>query len=178
MNEPILSTPMMQTIDEAKRTGANRFRSKAQPQEWGLIALRECPVPVEQLECTSSSHAASYWNTHVRSHPYFNPEVECFVVLLLNVRRKIKGHVLVSMGIADSVIIHPRETFRAAIIASAHSIIIMHNHPSGEPNPSEADLRITRELVRSGQVLRIEVLDHVIVGNNNHVSLRELGYFR
>jgi len=105
------------------------------------------------------------------SHPYFNPEVECFVVLLLNVRRKIKGHVLVSMGIADSVIIHPRETFRAAIIASAHSIIIMHNHPSGEPNPSEADLRITRELVRSGQVLRIEVLDHVIVGNNNQSCL-------
>ena len=100
------------------------------------------------------------------------------MVLLLNVRRKIKGHVLVSMWIADSVIIHPRETFRASIIASAHSIIIMHNHPSGEPNPSEADLRITRELVRSGQVLRIEVLDHVIVGNNNHVSLRELGYFR
>jgi DNA repair protein RadC len=75
------------------------------------------------------------------------------------------------------VLVHPREIFRAAVIASAHSVILMHNHPSGDSNPSEADIRITRELVRAGQVLRIEVLDHVIVGRDNHRSLRELGYF-
>lgn len=99
------------------------------------------------------------------------------MVLLLNVRRKIKGHVLVSIGLLDQVLVHPREIFRAAVIASAHSVILMHNHPSGDSNPSEADIRITRELVRAGQVLRIEVLDHVIVGRDNHRSLRELGYF-
>ena len=96
---------------------------------------------------------------------------------LLNVRRKIKGHVLVSTGLMDQVLIHPRETFRAAVIASAHSVILMHNHPSGDSNPSEADIRVTRELIRAGQVLKIEVLDHVIVGRENHRSLRELGYF-
>jgi len=114
---------------------------------------------------------------HVRSNPYFNPEVECFVVLLLNTRKKIKGHVLVSTGLMDQVLIHPRETFRAAVIASAHSVILMHNHPSGDAGPSEADIRVTRELIRAGQVLRIEVLDHVIVSGYEHRSLRELVYF-
>ncbi|MFM8360299.1 MAG: JAB domain-containing protein [Verrucomicrobiota bacterium] len=99
------------------------------------------------------------------------------MVLLLNVRRKIKGHVLVSTGLMDQVLIHPRETFRAAVIASAHSVILMHNHPSGDSNPSEADIRVTRDLIRAGQVLKIEVLDHVIVGRENQRSLRELGYF-
>jgi DNA repair protein RadC len=62
-------------------------------------------------------------------------------------------------------------------IVTAHSIILMHNHPSGDANPSEADIRVTRDLIRAGQVLKIEVLDHVIVGRENHRSLRELGYF-
>lgn len=167
----------MQAIDEAAQTGSRKFRRKTQPQEWGLISLRECPLPAELHECTCPSKAASYWDMHVRTNPYFNPEVECFVVLLLNVRRKIKGHVLVSTGLMDQVLIHPRETFRAAVIASAHSIILMHNHPSGDASPSEADIRVTRELARAGQMLRIEVLDHVIVGHGTHQSLKSLGYF-
>ena len=177
MNETTPSTPLMQAIEEAAQTGSKKFRRKTQPQEWGLISLRECPLPSAMHECTTPAKAASYWNMHVRTNPYFNPEVECFVVLLLNVRRKIKGHVLVSTGLADQVLIHPRETFRAAVIASAHSVILMHNHPSGDSSPSESDIRVTRELFRAGQVLRIEVLDHVIVGSNEHRSLRELGYF-
>lgn len=112
----------------------------------------------------------------IRSNPYFNPEVECFVMLLVNVRRKIKGHILVSMGLLGQALVHPRKIFRAALIASAHSVIPMHNHPSGDSNPSEAGIRVTRDLVRAGQVLKIEVRDHVIVGRENHSSLRELGY--
>ena len=178
MTETIHITPMMQAIAEASRTGARKFRSKTEPQEWGLISLRECPLPSKLTECTCPAQAASYWNTHVRSNPYFNPEVECFVVLLLNVRCKIKGHVLVSTGLMDQVLIHPRETFRAAVIASAHSVILMHNHPSGDSNPSEADIRVTCDLVRAGDVLKNKVRDHVIVGRETPSSLRELGYLR
>lgn len=177
MNETSTYTPMMQAIDEATRDGAKRFRSKSQPQEWGLVALRECPLPSDMLECTCPAQAAAYWGKHVRTHPYFNPEVESLVVLLLNTRRKIKGHVLVSTGLMDQVLVHPRETFRAAVIASAHAVILMHNHPSGDSSPSEADIRVTRDLIRAGQILKIEVLDHVIVGHSTHHSLRELGYF-
>src|SRR5437899_3030701 len=72
---------------------------------------------------------------------------------------------------------HPGAVFRRAIIAAAAAVVIMHNHPSGEPQPSEADIKVTRDLIRAGQLLKIEVLDHVIMGRPNHCSLRELGYF-
>lgn len=83
----------------------------------------------------------------------------------------------------DSVHVHPREVFRAAVIGVASAILLMHNHPSGDPTPSEADIKITRDLICAGQLLKVEVLDHVIVGENTparpkaHASLRELGYF-
>ncbi len=117
-----------------------------------------------------------YWRAHVIQHPYFNPEVECFVVLHLNTRRRIRGHHLVSIGIMDSVLVHPREVFRTAIAANASALVLMHNHPSGEAQPSEADIRVTRDLIRAGQVLKLEVIDHVIVGNPGHCSLRAMGY--
>ena len=63
-----------------------------------------------------------------------------------------------------------------AVIAAASSVVLMHNHPSGEPTPSEADIKVTRELVQAGKLLKIEVLDHVILGRPRHCSLRELGY--
>jgi DNA repair protein RadC len=128
--------------------------------------------------CDQPDRAAAYWRAHVTQHPAFNPDAECFVVLLLNTRRRVKGHLLVATGTLDTVLVHPREDFRAAILAAASAVVILHNHPSGEPSPSEADIRITRDLIRAGQLLKIEVLDHVIVGaGDRHCSLRELGYF-
>jgi DNA repair protein RadC len=67
--------------------------------------------------------------------------------------------------------------FRAAIIAAAAAIVLMHNHPSGETTPSEADIKVTRDLIRAGQLLKIEVLDHVIVASHSSCSLRACGYF-
>jgi DNA repair protein RadC len=99
------------------------------------------------------------------------------VVFILNTRRRIKGHYLVSIGTMDTILCHPREIFRLAVMASAAAIIIAHNHPSGDPTPSEADIKITRDLIRAGQFLKIEVLDHIVIGHPNHTSLRNLGYF-
>jgi DNA repair protein RadC len=151
----------------------NAFCSK----EYKVVALRECPVPAEMQLCDTPEKAAAYWRSAVAQNPYFNPECECFAVLLLNTRRRIKGHQLVSTGTLDTLLVHPREVFRLAIVAASAAIVIMHNHPSGEPEPSEADIKVTRDLVRAGQLLKIDVLDHVIVGNGNHRSLRELGFF-
>ena len=92
-------------------------------------------------------------------------------------RRRVKGHHLVSIGTLDSVLVHAREVFRVAIVASAHAIVLLHNHPSGDPSPSEADIRVTRELTRAGQLLKIEVLDHIVIGRPGHRSLREMGMF-
>src|SRR6476659_1230885 len=147
------------------------------PKEFKLVALRECPLPEQMQLCDQPDFAVNYWREHITKHPYFNPEVECFVVLLLNTRRRIKGHALVSIGTLDTILVHPREVFRTAIVAAASAIVLLHNHPSGEPQPSESDIKVTRDLIRAGQLLKIEVLDHVIIGNPNRASLRELGYF-
>jgi DNA repair protein RadC len=109
---------------------------------------------------------------------------EVFQVLLLNVRRRLVGEpVKVSDGTLDTILVHPREVFRSAIVANAAAVVLVHNHPSGDPTPSEADIKVTRDLIRAGQLLKIEVLDHVIIGRatqerpKDFVSLRELGYF-
>lgn len=148
-----------------------------QPKEWKVVALRECLTPEQMQLCDTPEKAAAYWRRHIPTHPHFNPECECFVVLNLNVRRRVKGHHLVATGTLDSVIVHPRDVFRTSIVGAAHAVVLMHNHPSGEASPSEADIRVTRELVRAGQLLKMEVLDHIIMGHQRHCSLRELGYF-
>ena len=136
------------------------FKFPPQPQEWKIVSLRECPTPDTMQQCETPDQAAAYWKTHIATHPYFNPECECLVVFILNTRRRIKGHYLVSIGTMDTILCHPREIFRLAIMASAAAIIIAHSHPSGDPTPSEADIKITRDLIRAGQLLKIEVLDH------------------
>ena len=99
-------------------------------------------------------------------------------MLLLNTRQRVKGHQLVSIGTMDTTLVHPREIFRLAILTAANAIIVLHNHPSGESSPSEADIKADRrDLIRAGQLLKMELLDHVIIGNGNFSSLRSLGYF-
>jgi DNA repair protein RadC len=150
--------------------------NNTQPKEYKIVALRECLTPEEMQLCDTPAKAAAYWNTHIKTSMQFNPECECLAALFLNVRRRIRGHQLISLGTQDTLLVHPREVFRAAVIAGASAIVLMHNHPSGEPTPSEADVKVTRDLIRAGQLLKIDVLDHVIVGHS-HLSLRELGYF-
>jgi DNA repair protein RadC len=110
-------------------------------------------------------------------------EVESFQAVLLNTRRRLIRVERISQGTLDTLLVHPREVFKAAIAANAAAVIIAHNHPSGDPTPSEADIKVTRDLIRAGQLLKIDVLDHVILGHatparsQDWVSLRELGYF-
>ncbi|HEU6448900.1 MAG TPA: JAB domain-containing protein [Verrucomicrobiae bacterium] len=146
-------------------------------KEFKVVALRECPLPEQMQVCDNPQTAAEYWRANIQTNPYFNPDTECFAVLMLNARHKVKGHQLVTIGTMDTLLTHPREVFRVAVIAGAHSIVMMHNHPSGDSTPSEADIKVTRDLIRAGQLIKIEVLDHVIMGNPKHSSLRELGYF-
>lgn len=109
--------------------------------------------------------------------------VERLHVLLLNTRRRLLRVETVAEGLLDQILVHAREVFRPAISANAHAIILAHNHPSGDPTPSEADIRVTRDLIRAGRLLKIEVLDHIVLGrrtterSHDYCSLRELGYF-
>ncbi|MGD0260060.1 MAG: JAB domain-containing protein [Verrucomicrobiota bacterium] len=175
--ENLISTECPAVAQQPINNIIKPIKFPAQPQEWKIVSLRECPTPDTMQQCETPEQAAAYWKAHIANHPYFNSECECLVVFILNTRRRIKGHYLVSIGTMDTILCHPREVFRLAIMASAAAIIIAHNHPSGESTPSQADINITRDLIRAGQLLKIEVLDHVIIGNPNHSSLRSMGYF-
>jgi DNA repair protein RadC len=110
-------------------------------------------------------------------------DVECFHTVLLNTRHRLIRIERISTGTLDTILVHPREVFKSAIAANAAALVLVHNHPSGDPSPSEADIKVTRDLIRAGQVLKIDVLDHIILGRQtaerakDYVSLRELGYF-
>lgn len=100
---------------------------------------------------------------------------EVFAVLLLNARHEMIRRVTVSVGSLNASIVHPREVFKPAVLASAASVVLVHNHPSGDPEPSEEDLSITRRLVNVGELLGIPVLDHVVVARRGLVSFRARG---
>jgi DNA repair protein RadC len=100
---------------------------------------------------------------------------EHFLVVLLDTKNQLLATELVSVGSLDTSLVHPREVFKAAVRRSASSVILAHNHPSGDPTPSSADIACTSRLAEAGQVLGIVVLDHIIIGHAGYVSFRERG---
>jgi DNA repair protein RadC len=100
---------------------------------------------------------------------------EHFRVMLLNTKHHVFGVETISVGNLNSSLVHPRELFRNAIKRGAAAVVLVHNHPSGDPSPSTEDTEITRRLVEVGNLIGIQVLDHVIIGEGNYVSLREQG---
>ena len=102
---------------------------------------------------------------------------EHFQIILLNTRNQIIGKEEISVGSLNTSIVHPREVFKAAIAASAAAIILVHNHPSGDPQPSEDDIKLTKRLSESGLIMGIDVLDHIIICNNKYLSLKSKGLF-
>lgn len=94
------------------------------------------------------------------------------LVVLLNARHEVLGKETVSIGSLNASIVHPREVFKPAVLQSAASVVLVHNHPSGDPEPSEEDVSITKRLVQAGELLGIQVLDHVILAARGVVSLR------
>ena len=119
---------------------------------------------------------------HMREE-FREKEIEEFHTILLDTRRRLIRTEQITAGILDTAIVHPREVFKKAIAANASALVLVHNHPSGDPTPSKADIQVTRDLMRAGQLLKIEVLDHVIMGqrtterDRDYVSLKEMGYF-
>jgi DNA repair protein RadC len=106
------------------------------PQEFKIMSLRDCPVPSEMRVCETPQQAVDYWQLHIATTSHFNPECECMAALMLNTRRRVKGHQLLASGTMDTILVHPRDVFRCAIIAAAASVVIIHNHPSGViPHP-------------------------------------------
>lgn len=170
----------MKDTNQARKNGkaASIHRQVKNPAELKIVRLRECPMDDSTIDTPPQINA--FWRKHVVAASWFSDVKECLCVFLLNVRLRLIGFELVSLGTLDTISWHPRDVFRLAIVHSAASIIVAHNHPSGSPSPSEGDIKATRQLLRAGELLNIPLLDHVIIGNPRRVksfcSLRQLGY--
>lgn len=100
---------------------------------------------------------------------------ENFVILLLDIKHKVIGINTVGVGTLSGTLVHPREVFKPAILANAAAIIMAHNHPSGDPEPSPEDISVTKQIAEAGKVLCISVLDHIIVGDERFYSFQDHG---
>ena len=145
------------------------------PREFKVLCVRECEPMTGLL--AEPDQVAQYWRQNIPKADWYDPMKEALVVLVLNTRKRIIGHNLVALGSLDTCPVVPLSVFRPVIVAAGSAIVLIHNHPSGDPSPSDADIKVTRDLMRAGQLLKIEVLDHIIIGHNTHASLRSLGHF-
>ena len=167
------------SIDEIRQVkGIGRDKAATLKAAFTLARRLACETRDESPLLNSPQRVADMLREENRMY-----RVECFQLILLNARRRLIRVEKLSQGTLDTLLVHPRDVFRPAIVAGAAAIILVHNHPSGDPTPSEQDIRVTRDLIRAGQLLKIDVLDHVILGHRttdrdcDYVSLRELGYF-
>lgn len=103
---------------------------------------------------------------------------ERFITLYLDTKNQILKEETVSIGSLNASIVHPREVFKSALLESSASVIMIHNHPSGDPSPSREDIMVTEKLVEGGKLLGIDVLDHIIIGDGKYVSLKDEGFVR
>lgn len=125
-----------------------------------ILSYKDTEHEVDSSELTNAKSVLAYMHGAIE----FRPEQEQVWVLLLNTQLRPVGRFLCALGTVSSVTIHPREVFKPAILASASSIILVHNHPSGNPQPSDADDQVTRKISRAGELLGIPLLDHLIIG--------------
>ncbi len=169
------------TLDELRTIpGIGRDKAVTLMAAFALARRMAAELHGEAPLLDTPERVAEYLREELRAEQ----RAERFVVLLLNARRRlINKPCYLSQGTLDTVHVHARDVFRSAIIANAAALVLVHNHPSGDPTPSEADIKVTRDLIRAGQLLKIEVVDHVILGHatqerpKDYASLRELGYF-
>ncbi|WP_152654756.1 DNA repair protein RadC [Oceanobacillus sp. CFH 90083] len=127
--------------------------------------------PIDAYIIRSPEDGANYVMEEMR-----NLAQEHFVALFLNTKNQIIHRQTLFIGSLNASIVHPRELFREAVKRSAASILVCHNHPSGDPTPSQEDILVTKRLVESGKIIGIEVIDHLVIGNERFVSLKQKGY--
>lgn len=127
--------------------------------------------PPEKYVVRSPEDGADYVMEDMR-----HLEQEHFITMFLNTKNQIIHSQTIFIGTLNSSIVHPREIFREAVRRSAASLIVAHNHPSGDPTPSPEDIHVTKRLVEAGKIMGIDLLDHLIIGNGEFVSLKEKGH--
>jgi DNA repair protein RadC len=132
-----------------------------------VLAVR----PAERPQITSPRDAAHFLMPEYSARP-----VEQFGLLMLDTRHRVLRTSVLTVGTLDCAAVQPREVFRQALLASASAVVMFHNHPSGDPQPSGDDVELTRRMVAAGELMGIRVIDHVVLGDGRYCSLKDSGY--
>ena len=148
-------------------------------KEYEFVPLIEIRVSDKKLTmpninlCNSESVANEFMNKDGTFHFLTDVAQERFIMLCLNVKNKLLNYIIISQGSLSSSIVHPREVLKPAILSNSASVIFIHNHPSGDPEASTDDIEITNRLCRAFAICGINVLDHLIIGDNQYFSFRQ-----
>jgi DNA repair protein RadC len=137
---------------------------------WRTALVKEGAIPVERKQIRSPVDVFNAVGEYLA-----DADREYFLTLMLSTKNNITGVNVASIGTLNSSLVHPREVFKAAILANAASVVLVHVHPSGDPTPSAEDLEITKRLVEAGKIIGIEIIDHVVIGDGCWASLKERG---
>ncbi len=170
MANRLLSNYSLEKLFDCSLKELQQVKGIGESKALELLAIREIGKRYNNsknpiIKITSAKDVFDYFHENLK-----NEKQENFIVLLLDTKNKIIKDELITKGVLDASIVHPREIFKPAIRNSAHRIILVHNHPSGDPTPSPEDLDITEKMRKSGEELDIRVLDHVIIGKENYWS--------
>lgn len=132
--------------------------------------VKESSFLYENRKVTSPSDAIELFRRFLSES-----DREQFIVCCMDIKNQSTSIKVVSIGTLNSSLVHPREVFKAAILANSASIIVVHNHPSGDPTPSKEDINITVRLKEAGKIIGVDIIDHIIIGDDTYVSLKEKG---
>ncbi|MHA3774854.1 JAB domain-containing protein [Verrucomicrobiota bacterium sgz303538] len=144
------------------------------PRYSSQIRVVRIGEPLPKVKLDTPEVVSNYYRQHIASGKEYDPDKEHLYVFGLDTKYQIKGVNLVSVGSLNESVAHPREIFRPLIALAAYAFILVHNHPSGDATPSEADRRLTARLHEAAKLLQIQMLDHVVMGEP-HFSFREAG---
>ncbi|WP_290710299.1 DNA repair protein RadC [Anaerovibrio sp.] len=163
-----LATMNVEELTEHKGIGSAKAASLLAAVELGkrLELNSTAKRPVVRCPADAADYAMPRLRYEQREH---------FAIILLNIKNHILSMPIISIGSLTASVVHPREVFKAAVQNSAAAMILVHNHPSGDPSPSKEDINITRQLIQAGKLMDIPVLDHIVLGDNKYISLKEEG---
>jgi DNA repair protein RadC len=163
-----LAARSFQDLERSRGLGSAKAARVLAALELGARLASEDAAASASLE--SPAEAARYLLPRYGSRP-----VETFGLLALDARHRLRREAVVSVGCLTASLVHPREVFQEAVVSRAAALVLFHNHPSGDPEPSAEDLALTRRLSAAGSLMGIEVLDHLVLGAGRYVSLKERG---
>lgn len=177
LSQRILGEYNIKQLSQINSTQLMKVHGIKESKAAQILACFEIARRLESFNSVEKPKISSPEDVYRRLFPRMREQKkEMFIELCLDTKNQILKEEVISVGSLNANVVHPREVFKLALTESAAHIIVAHNHPSGDPAPSREDIEITKKLVETGNIMGITVLDHVIIGDGRHFSMKEAGH--